>query len=618
MAPKNKLTSLYVSGYKSFPYSPLISVPAKDGNPSFDYQGKYVKFSDVTVLLGANGVGKSNIVSLFRLLNFMMTVALQEFIGRSGGAGSILHYGPQVTPQMELSLEFDGEGRRNVYSLRLTSAAPDTLIFTDEAVEYYREGYPSPQRTLLGAGHKESKVEESAKGGERTVAVTLALLRDCRTYQFHDTSENARIRKGGYVEDTKYLRSDAGNLAPFLLGLKQIHHSFYDLIVRTIRQVCPQFGDFELEPSDRNPKYVLLNWRDRHRGDYLLGPHQLSDGTLRFMALAALFLQPPDMLPPVIIVDEPELGLHPAAISVLADLVKGASERSQILLATQSETLVNHFDLEQIRPMAHTEGGSRFLDLEPSDFSEWLEEYSTGELWEKNIFGGGRGMTNVYAVGEGRGEQAFVQQVLAVHLGARDVFLNAALVGKPGHKGGVRSWEQVRRDVMRFLRMDKPHRPIYVTMMFDYFRMPLDWPGRMEAIDHAFAHKAPTVEQAIADDVEEHMGQGFDRARFIPYVQMHELEALVLACPCKLLEEFPERAAEVAELIDSIRGADPESIDDGSTTAPATRIMALIPEYKGRKASAAASVLKSIGIDTLRARCSHFARWLAKLEHLGA
>lgn len=227
-------------------------------------------------------------------------------------------------------------------------------------------------------------------------------------------------------------------------------------------------------------------------------------------------------------------------------------------------------------------------------------------------------MSNVYAVVEGRGEQAFVQQVLAVHLGARDVFLNAALVGKPGHKGGVRSWEQVRRDVVKFLRMDKPHRPVYVTMMFDYFRMPFNWPGRREAIDQAFADRAPTVEQAIADDVEKHMDQGFDTARFIPYVQMHELEALVLASPCKLLEAFPARVAEVADLIDSIGGADPESINDGPTTAPAKRIIALIPEYKGRKASAAASVLKSIGIDTLRARCGHFAGWLKKLEHLGA
>ena len=386
MAPRDRLTSLYVSGFKSFPYSP---VPAKDGNRSFDYQGKRVEFGDVTVFLGANGAGKSAIVSLFRLLNFMTAGALQDFIGRSGGAGSLLHYGPQVTPQMEVSLEFVGEGCTNVYSLRLTSAAPDTLIFTDEAVDSYREGDPDPQRIFLGTGHKESKLEEFARRGDKIASITMILLRGCRTYQFHDTSENARIRKGGYVEDTKYLRSDAGNLAPFLLGLKQTHRSFYDLIVRTIRQVCPQFGDFELEPADRNPNYVLLNWRDRHRGDYLMGPHQLSDGTLRFMALAALLLQPPDMLPPVIIIDEPELGLHPAALSVFADLVKGASERSQILLATQSETLVNHFDLEQIRPMAHTEGASRFLDLEPSDFSEWVEEYSTGELWEKNIFGGG-------------------------------------------------------------------------------------------------------------------------------------------------------------------------------------------------------------------------------------
>ena len=136
----------------------------------------------------------------------------------------------------------------------------------------------------------------------------LNLLQDCRTYQFHDTSENARIRKGGYIEDTRYLRSDAGNLAAFLLGLRQNHRHYYDLIVRTIGQVCPEFSDFELAPSDHSPHNLLLNWRGRH-GDYLLGPHQLSDGTLRFMALATLFLQPPDMIPAAIIIDEPELGL---------------------------------------------------------------------------------------------------------------------------------------------------------------------------------------------------------------------------------------------------------------------------------------------------------------------
>lgn len=387
--PTSKLSSLYVSGYKSFPYSVPAERRLADDDTATDYQGKRVTFGEVTVLLGANGAGKSNVVSLFRLLNFMTTAALQDFIARGGGAMSLLHYGPSVTPRMDVALDFTAEGRTSRYLCTLASAAPDILIFTNEEVVFHRAGFPNPQKIQLGAGHKESALEAAARSGNNTASVVLNLLKSCRTYQFHDTSENAKIRKGGYVEDTKYLRSDAGNLAAFLISLRQNYSPYYDLIVRTIAQVCPEFRDFELAPSDRSPNNVLLNWRGRHHGDYLLGPHQLSDGTLRFMALAALFLQPPDMLPSAIIIDEPELGLHPAALGVLADLVRGASQRSQVIIATQSETFVDHFDIKQIRPMTHAGGASRFLDLEPSDFTHWLEDYSTGELWEKNVFGAG-------------------------------------------------------------------------------------------------------------------------------------------------------------------------------------------------------------------------------------
>ncbi|MEE8585304.1 MAG: AAA family ATPase [Acidobacteriota bacterium] len=389
MTARSKLTSLYLSGFKSFAYSAPVERRLGDGTIFSDYQGKRVTFGDVTLFLGANGAGKSNVVSLFRLLNFMTTAALQDFIGRGGGAASLLHYGPQLTPRMDVELEFTTEERTSRYSCTLSSAAPDTLIFTKEEVEYHHLGFPQPQKILIGSGHKESELKSAAHTGNQTAGVVLGLLQGCRFFQFHDTSENAKIRKAGYVEDTKHLRSDAGNLAAFVMMLAHNHQPYYDRIIRTIAQVCPQFSRFDLEPSDRNPDYVLLNWRGRHHSEYLMGPHQLSDGTLRFMALATLFLQPPEMLPPVIIIDEPELGLHPSALAVLADLVKGASEHSQVILATQSRTFVDNFDLEHIRPMEHTAGASRFLELDLSSFSHWLEEYSTGELWEKNVIGAG-------------------------------------------------------------------------------------------------------------------------------------------------------------------------------------------------------------------------------------
>ena len=363
----DKLKTIKLKGYKSL-------LDAK------------MQFNDVTVMLGANGAGKINMVSFFQMLNFISTGALPDYVGRNGGSDPLLHYGRQTTQPMQAEVEFKGDRTTTHYKIRLADAAPDTLIFTDEHASFHKDGYPKQQEILLGAGHKESQLKESK---EKTCEVLYRLLSQCRAYQFHDTSATAKIRKKGYIEDAKYLRDDAGNLAAFLCVLQKTHSDHYQRIVDTIRLVFPFFGDFVLEPSPDNNKYILLNWREASRPDYLLGPHQLSDGTLRFMALAALFLQPTDQMPSVIIIDEPELGLHPYAISVLAGLVKSVSVERQVVLATQSTRLVDEFEPDQIVVLEiNKESGSKCKRLEPEKLSEWLEEYSLSELWEKNIFGG--------------------------------------------------------------------------------------------------------------------------------------------------------------------------------------------------------------------------------------
>lgn len=229
----------------------------------------------------------------------------------------------------------------------------------------------------------------------------------------------------------------------------------------------------------------------------------------------------------------------------------------------------------------------------------------------------GRVMTSVYAVVDGKSEQAFAQQVVAEHLAARGVFLEAALVGKPGRKGGARTWASARGDLVRFLKMSRSGRPVHVTTMFDYYGMPPGWPGRKETASLPFVHKAARIEKAMADDIRRCMGAEFDASRFVPYVQMHELEALILADPSKLGDEFPEQRQKVEALAQSIGNADPESVNDGQTTAPSKRIIAFIPEYRRRKASAAANVLKLIGLHALRAKCAHFDDWMNRLEELG-
>ena len=354
-----------------------------------------VSFGDVTVLLGANGAGKSNLVSFFRMLGFLTTGALQEFIGRAGQSDSLLFGGRRATPQMRAEAEFVGADRATghrtttTYRMRLGDAAPDTLIFLSERALYHRETSRDPHEVVLGAGYRESRLREKAREGDSTCRVLLRLLSDCRGYQFHDTSPQANIRRSRYIEDASYLRDDAGNLAPYLYALRDDRPDGYRRIVDTIRLVFPAFEDFSLAPGATNSREIILNWREKGRADHLFGPHQLSDGSLRFMALATLLRQPQDKLPSVIILDEPELGLHPYAISVLAAMVRSAATSAQVVLATQSPRLVDEFEPHEI-VVLESKGpeGTKCRRPDPDDLAEWLDEYSLGELWEKNHFGG--------------------------------------------------------------------------------------------------------------------------------------------------------------------------------------------------------------------------------------
>lgn len=385
----DKLKKIYLNGYKSFRYDAQF-IPAGIDTDKERYRGKAIEFGDVTVLLGANGAGKSNLVSFFKMLNFMTTGALQEYIGREGGSDSLLHYGRQVTPRMQVEVEFATDKHKSCYMMTLSDAAPDTLIFTNEAVTFKRHDAFYSLDVPLGAGHKESILKEKANNGDRTCKVIHGMLARCCTYQFHDTSPTARIRKSSYIEDASYLRSDAGNLAAYLCAMQQDRPDYYGRIVETIHQAFPQFDNFVLEPSTGNDKYILLNWREKKRSEYLFGPHQISDGTLRFMALTTLFMQPPEKLPAVIIIDEPELGLHPYAITVLAGMIRAAATRSQVILSTQSTRLVDEFGLDQIVVVEHDDKDNctRCHRPDPDALKDWIERYSTSELWEKNVLGG--------------------------------------------------------------------------------------------------------------------------------------------------------------------------------------------------------------------------------------
>ncbi len=341
----------------------------------------------LTVLIGANGVGKSNLISFFKLLNWMTPSPgnLQFHVGRSGGANALLHDGAAYTPQLSATLTFETDAGVNDYHMRLFHAAPDTLIFAEERYRFSGKKFGKPASwKSLGSGHREAKVIELAEQGNKTAKAILWLLKGCVGYQFHNTSDTARIRQRWDAEDNRFLKEDAANLAPFLRNLRETHAKHYTVIVETIRQIAPFFADFELDPSNGS---VLLQWRERN-SDTVFGAHQASDGTLRVMALVALLLQPPENLPAVVILDEPELGLHPYAINVVAGLLKGVSTHTQVILATQSATLVDYFDPQDIVVVDRPDRQSTFTRLDPHRLEQWLQEYSLAELWEKNVLGG--------------------------------------------------------------------------------------------------------------------------------------------------------------------------------------------------------------------------------------
>lgn len=363
------------------------------GFKSINGDGQSIRFGDITVLLGANGAGKSNLVSFFSLINFMTSGGLQNWVAKNGFANSILFYGTKKTTRIESSLTFESDTHKDEYKFVLSLAAGDTMIINEETVTYEnKQGKKrKPYIKTLDFGVKEStlstRLDDTSEN--KPVIFLSSVIKGCRVFQFHDTSLTAHIRNQSYIEDNKYLKSDGGNLSAFLFNLQENFPKYYDRIVRHLNAVIPQFKNFVLKPSVSNSRYIGLDWTG-HDEDYIFGSHQISDGSIRFMCLSALLLQPKELMPSVIIIDEPELGLHPSAIAKLSGMIKIASKYAQIILATQSPNLVDEFELDDIVIVERnsTDGSSIYEKLDSDKLIQWLDEYSLSELWEKNVIGG--------------------------------------------------------------------------------------------------------------------------------------------------------------------------------------------------------------------------------------
>ena len=347
---------------------------------------------DATVLIGANGSGKSNFIRFFEMLSWMFkSRRLGEFIEMQGGADDQLFRGNRTTPRMEAEISLRTPKGRNDYRFALSYASPDRFFFSEEKFRFSSAEMPGEATwQSVGSGHRESLIMEAAQSvmpgvNARTASVIVSLLQDCSVYQFHDTSAGSPFKQKWDARDSNYLRSSGGNLAAVLHRLEREDIKRFERICRHVSRILPVFDRFAIEESYGN---VFLTWKARG-ADKTFGAHLTSDGSLRFFALVTLLNLPLEMLPDVILLDEPELGLHPAAITLIGDMIQALSSQRQIIVATQSPILVDAFGLDEVVVTEIRDGATVFEQRPPKDFQRWLDDsFSTGDLWQKNLLGG--------------------------------------------------------------------------------------------------------------------------------------------------------------------------------------------------------------------------------------
>jgi predicted ATPase len=359
---KHRLRYLTLKGFKSF----------KD-------TGSLRLESGLNVLIGANGSGKSNFIGFFEMLSHMMdtNLGLQNYVAsKANRAESFLFRGSAVTPRFEAKLEF----ALNTFEFALAASEDGSLFFTKEKASF-NGPYLGLSNYDKGSGHLESRMLSTAwTAGEK---FTVETTQKWRVYHFHNTSPKAPMMLPTNAVGSTRLNGDASNIADFLHQMREKNRPYYDRIVSHIRQVAPFFGDFVLEP-DSNEQIRLL-WKE-HGQDTVYFPSQFSDGTIRFACLATLLLQPDP--PATLIIDEPELGLHPQAIMVLAGMLRLAEENCQIIVSTQSSALVDYLDIEELLVVDRKDGASVIKRPDEDEYKAWLEDYSLSDIWNKNLMGG--------------------------------------------------------------------------------------------------------------------------------------------------------------------------------------------------------------------------------------
>lgn len=337
------------------------------------------ELNDINILIGSNGAGKSNFISFFKFLNQIVNKNLQTFTAKKGGVDTFLYFGKKTSPSLTLEIVFEWDsGRKEGYSIQLETTDNEAFIIKKEVISY-------------GILEKKAHTEQTLKGTYESNVVDMSMgiaINDLKIYHFHDTSDTSEVKGFCDIEDNHFLRENASNLAAFLYTLRLNHPQHFNRIEKTVRRIAPFFDRFNLQESQNLKGKIRLEWLEKG-SDKSFSAHHLSDGTLRMICLITLLLQPKLLVFPLaILIDEPELGLHPSALNILSGLIRSASKDYKIIISTQSTSFINQFSPEDIIIVEREDNQSTFKRLNADDLEDWLEDYTLGEIWEKNIIGG--------------------------------------------------------------------------------------------------------------------------------------------------------------------------------------------------------------------------------------
>jgi len=334
-----------------------------------------LELKKINILIGANGAGKSNFISFFKLVNNIYEQRLENY-SLKAGVENLLHYGSKETQEIVGQLNFGAN--EYLFILEPTEGKESFFIESEDSIYQNDPTYPSIKNI------KESTIKDSSF---RRNSYLQQYLESYKIYHFHDTSPSAPLRLVSSLDDNRSLKEDGANLPAYLYYLQQKHPISFKRIEQTISSVVPFFEKFNLVADRLDETRIKLEWIEKNHPDNYFNASHLSDGSLRFIALTTLLLQP--KLPKIVIIDEPELGLHPFAINKLAGMIQSASNQDcQIIISTQSINLVDNFEPEDIVTVDRFEDQSIFARLEKENLKTWLEDYSLGDLWQKNIIKG--------------------------------------------------------------------------------------------------------------------------------------------------------------------------------------------------------------------------------------